>query len=79
MRLRINEAIKIAKREGKKIKKTDLAFALWDVKNIKAARENIYNLCSGKSKKVDIDAIPIICDKLGVTSDYLFRMTENPK
>lgn len=59
-------------------KKRDLAQTIWAGSSEKSARMNLSNLTNGKSHRIDLRAIPIICSKLGVTSDYLFGISDNP-
>ena len=75
---KINEAFAYAKEVGKKVMKRDLALILWKKSKKKSAMANISNLCGGKTKKVDIEAVPVICDYLGVTADFLFGMSPYP-
>lgn len=76
---RLNEAFEYAKKvDGRKIKKIDLAKILWGDSTAKTAHTNFSNLANGKSKKINIDAIPIICKHLGVTADFLFGLSQEP-
>lgn len=76
---RLNEAFEYAKKvEGKKCKKIDLAKILWGDSTAKTAHTNFSNLANGKSKKVNIDAIPVICKHLGITADFLFGLSKEP-
>lgn len=78
--IRITEAINYAKEKGLlgKKQKADLAQALWPNSNPKAAYMNFLNLETGKSKKIDVATVPIICNMLGVSADYLFGLTDTP-
>lgn len=78
--IRITEAITYAKEKGLlgKKQKAELAQALWPNSNARAAYMNFLNLESGKSKKVDIATVPIICSMLGVSADFLFGLTDTP-
>lgn len=73
--LKLNESFEFAKCEGKKVMKRELASELWPDSRDKTANANISNLCNGKTKKIDIDAVPIICERLGVTADFLFGIS----
>ena len=78
MGLKINEAFDYAKKEGRRVKKFDMAQELWSESSLRAAQANLSNLCSGFTKKIDIAMVPIICERLGVTADYLFGLSEHP-
>ena len=78
MGLNLNEAFDYAKKNGKKVKKYDMAQELWNESSLRAAQANLSNLCSGVTKKIDIAMVPIICERLGVTADYLFGLTAHP-
>lgn len=75
---KINEAFAYAKETGNKVMKKDLAKILWPKSKEKSALVNVSNLCNGKTKKVDIVAVPTICRVLGVTSDFLFGLSPHP-
>lgn len=75
---KLNEAFAYAKEKGNKIMKRDLAQALWKKSRLKTALANLSNLCNGKTKKVDIEAVPTICATLGVSSDFLFGISLYP-
>ena len=77
-KIKLNEAFAYAKANGNKTKKIDLAKILWSDSSAKTAHANFSNLCSGKTKKIDIEAVPVICEKLGVTADYLFGISKEP-
>lgn len=76
--LRLDESFAIAKENGNKIKKLELARILWPESKDKTAHTNMSNLMHGKVKKIDIEAVPVICKKLGVTADYLFGLSSEP-
>lgn len=78
--IRITEAINYAKEKGLlgKKQKADLAQALWPNSNPKAAYMNFLNLETGKSKKIDVATVPVLCSMLGVSADYLFGLTDTP-
>jgi len=77
---RLKESIAYAKDKGLlgKKQKKELAQALWPNSAPRAAYMNFLNLESGKSKKIDVANVPVICSILGVTSDYLFGISEVP-
>lgn len=77
---RLKEAIAYAKEKGLlgKKQKKELAQALWPNSTPRAAYMNFLNLESGKSKKIDVANVPVICNILGVSSDYLFGLVDIP-
>lgn len=75
--LKLNEAVKYAK-TTKRVRKTNLAQMLWPESTSRTARANFSNLISGKNKKIDISAVPIICSELGVSADFLFGLSMEP-
>lgn len=69
--LRIESAIAIAKDNGKKVLKKDIAARLWpDVSEV-GRRVNMTNLCSGKTDRVRPEWVSIICEMTGCTADFL--------
>ena len=75
---RLKECMNRATENGLLGKKRDLAQTIWAGSSEKSARMNLSNLSNGKSQRIDIRAVPIICAKLGVTDDYLFGISDNP-
>jgi hypothetical protein len=75
---RLVESFDHAKEKGNGVRKLDLAKILWPESKEKAAHTNMSNLIHGKVKKIDIAAVPIICERLGVTADYLFGISSEP-
>lgn len=75
---RLVESFDRAKEKGNGVRKLDLAKILWPESKDKAAHTNMSNLIHGKVKKIDIAAVPIICERLGVTADYLFGLSNEP-
>lgn len=74
---RIEEAIAVAKSNGKKIRKQDLAKKLWpETEKESAQRVNMANLCNGKIKKINPEWIDIICAETGCSADFLLGRTE---
>lgn len=61
-----------------KQQKAELAMALWPKSSKKAAYMNLLNLETGKSKKIDVASVPILCRFLGVSADFLFGISEVP-
>lgn len=78
-KLRLKEAILFAKSQGKAVNKLDLAKALWPDSSDSTARANLCNLEACRCKKIDMEHVSILCKALGVSSDYLFGLTENPR
>lgn len=74
---RIEEAIAIARSEGKKIRKKDLAVKLWPETDSEAARQvNMSNLCGGRVKRIQPEWIDIICEECGCSADFLLGRTK---
>lgn len=78
--IRITEAITYAKEKGLlgKKQKAELAQALWPNSTARAAYMNFLNLETGKSKKIDVATVPVLCNMLGVSADFLFGLTDTP-
>lgn len=72
--IRIDEAIKAAKMNGRKVLKQDLAARLWPESAPETQRVNMTNLCKGKVEKVKPEHIRIICETLGCSADFLFNI-----
>lgn len=77
-KLRIYEAIEFAKGQGKRVRKMELAKMLWEDSSQSALKANFANLAKGRTKKVNIDAIPLLCKELGVSADFIFGLSEKP-
>ena len=77
---RLRESIAYAKEKGLlgKRQKQDLAQSLWPESSPRAAYMNFLNLETGKSKKVDVANVPVLCSILGVSADYLFGISDTP-
>lgn len=72
MVLRIEEALARANAgRQKKIKKTDVARAIWPDKQESTARMNLANLLAGRAQRIEPEAIVAICQILGCTADFL--------
>lgn len=76
--LKINEAIALAKSKGMTISKLELAKKLWPESDDITAKANFCNLASGRSKKINVNAVPVLCTELGVSADYLFGLSNAP-
>lgn len=72
--IRIEQALAVAKENGRKITKKDLASMLWPDTTAAGQQVNMTNLCGGKTARIDPDWIPIICRECGVTADFLFNI-----
>ena len=72
LRLRVNEAI--ARSEGKKVLKKDIAARLFEGASKSAQQVNMTNLCNGTTKRIVPEWVVIICEMLDCTADYLFGM-----
>jgi hypothetical protein len=72
-KLKIAEAMQKLEQKGKKIKKIQIAEKLWPGSSRKTQQMNIANLIDGKTKRVDIEWIPILCDILECTPSFLFE------
>jgi hypothetical protein len=74
MRLKLNEAIAQSEVNGKKVLKQDLALKLFPDANKKTRQVNMTNLCNGRTKRVSVEQVRIICEMLNCTADYLFNI-----
>ncbi len=59
--------------DGNKIKDEDVYMKLWPNSKRETQQVNWANLKKGKTKRVDIEWIPILCDELNCTPNYLFN------
>lgn len=75
-KLRIDEALAYAKRNGKNILKKEIASELWEGSEATSAYINFNRLCSGKTQKVSISVINKICKITGVSPNFLFGYDE---
>lgn len=73
--IRIEEAIARAKRQGNKVLKKDIAARLWPDSTPVAQQVNITRLCSGKTPRINVDWVNIICEMTGCTADFLFGLS----
>ena len=72
---RLNEAIARCERLGKKVRKKELAAKLWANSTPAAQQVNMTNLAGGRTKKVDIEWVSIICEELQCDANYLFGLS----
>ena len=70
--MRIEQAIALAKEQGKKVKKKDIAARLWPDTSEVGQQVNMTALCKGKTVRIDPDWVTIICEMTGCTPDFLF-------
>lgn len=76
--IRLKEAFERAKSLGLVRYKSDLARQIWKDSSPKSAYTNFTNLENGKTRKIDIDAVTLLCEKLNVSPEYLFGFTDTP-
>ena len=69
--LRIDEALKHAKKQGRKVRKKDIAARLWPNSKPATQATNMTNLCSGFTEKILPEWINVICEMTGVSADFL--------
>ena len=72
-RLRIAEAMEKLEQKGNKIKKIQIAEKLWPKSSRKTQQMNIANLIDGKTKRVDIEWVSILCEVLECNPSFLFN------
>ena len=73
--LKLKDALKKHNsRRGKRITQRELGAILWPNSTKPTQIVNINNLCSGKTKRIDISMVSIICDTLRVDANYLFNI-----
>lgn len=73
--MRIEEAIARAKQQGKKVLKKDIAARLWPDSTPVAQQVNITRLCSGKTPRINVEWVNVICEMTGCTADFLFGLS----
>lgn len=78
MKIRLKEAFERASEMGLVTKKSILAQEMWKNSNPKSAYMNYMNLERGVSKKIDINMVEYLCNKLQVSAEYLFGITDDP-
>lgn len=86
MKLRLKEAFDRAKGLGLVRRKSELAQEIWKESSPKSAYMNYANLEKGQSKKIDIEVVEFLCDKLQVSAEFcsdfltipLPMLTRNP-
>lgn len=75
--MRIEEAIARAKQQGSKVMKKDIAARLWPESTPVAQQVNMTRLCAGKTPRIFIDWVAIICEMTGCTADFLFGLSND--
>ena len=73
--MRIEEAIARAKQQGNKVLKKDIAARLWPDSAPVAQQVNITRLCAGKTPRINVEWVTIICEMTGCTADFLFGLS----
>ena len=69
--IRIDAAIAMAKENGKKVFKKDIAARLWPDTSKAGQQVNMTKLCSGKTAKISPEWVGIICNMTGCTANFL--------
>lgn len=73
-KFRINEAIAKATLEGRKVMKKDISARLWPDSNEVGQQVNMTRLCAGKTPRIQVEWVGIICEMCGCTADFLFGL-----
>lgn len=73
--MRIEEAIARAKQQGNKVLKKDIAARLWPDSTPVAQQVNITRLCAGKTPRINVEWVGVICEMTGCTADFLFGLS----
>ena len=76
MKIKIKEAIGFAVSRGNMLTSVELSAKLWPESKPEARRTMYYNLMHGKTKRIEVDLIPKICQHTGVTPNFLFGWEE---
>ena len=76
--IKLQEAIDIAKENGITVKKMDLAKKLWPKSKNFTQKANFAKLCNGKTIRVTVDMIKIICKELSCDANFLFDIIGDP-
>ena len=78
IRLRIDEAIEVAKQNGTKVLKKDIAQRIWNSENPKIAGTNMARLVKGTKATVRPEWIATICAMTGVDANFLLGIGAKP-
>lgn len=73
-KLKIDEAIAFARLNGKKLTKTNIAARIWPESSPLSRRQNMTNLCTGKTDKVNPKWVEIICEMTGCDANFLLNI-----
>ena len=73
--MRIEQAIARAKDRGEKLLKKDLAAKLWPDSTPTAQQVNITRLCAGRTPRINVEWVKIICETTGCSADFLFGLS----
>jgi hypothetical protein len=73
--MRIEEAIARAKQQGNKVLKKNIAARLWPDSTPVAQQVNITRLCAGKTQRINVEWVNVICEMTGCTADFLFGLS----
>lgn len=73
--MRIEEAIARAKQQGNKVLKKDIAARLWPDSTPVAQQVNITRLCAGRTPRINVEWVGVICEMTGCTADFLFGLS----
>lgn len=74
MKLRITEALSLAKNSGRKVLKKELAAILFPDCPAESQTVNMSNLCTGRTKRIKPEWVVVICKMCGCTADFLFGL-----
>lgn len=72
IRLRLTEAIAVAKDNGITVNKAALAAKLWPESLPSTQKTNLANLLNGNTTRPEVAWVHILCAELGCTADELF-------
>ena len=76
-RLRVNEAIARSEMNGAKVFKKEIASRLFPGATEVAQQVNMSNLCTGRTKRILPEWIPILCEMLNCSANFLFGIGED--
>lgn len=69
---RIEQAIAFAKEQGRPITKKELAAFIWPDSTESGQQVNMTRLCAGRTPRIEIRWVKVICEKTGVDANFLF-------
>lgn len=75
--MRIEEAIARAKQQGNKLMKKDIAARLWPDSTPVSQMVNMTRLCAGKTPRINVEWVNVICEMTGCTADFLFGLSND--